>query len=61
MKPRFIAGAECPQCRELDSLTVELTAEGNKRVHCVLCDYEELLGPQSQHREDDATIFKVKL
>jgi uncharacterized metal-binding protein (TIGR02443 family) len=39
---RFIAGAVCPQCRQIDRIIVEVTADGRRR-RCVACGHAEIL------------------
>ncbi len=42
-KKRFIAGATCPKCKQIDSL--RLWQENNiEVVECVECDYSERQG-----------------
>ena len=40
---RFIAGAQCPQCKNLDTLFVE-TRTNNNEVACSRCDYHDVRG-----------------
>jgi len=40
MKKRFIAGAQCPNCSELDVITLVESEQGS-HMHCVECGYEE--------------------
>ena len=39
-KGRFIAGAVCPDCRELDKIMVRKTPAGDER-HCVACGFSD--------------------
>ncbi|MAD06449.1 MAG: hypothetical protein CMP86_03440 [Gammaproteobacteria bacterium] len=42
LKRRFIAGAVCPQCRALDRLVLESSADGSQqRRRCVACGFSE--------------------
>ena len=41
-KRRFIAGAICPRCGELDRLVV-FTRDGRDYRACVSCDFEEAM------------------
>ena len=45
MKKRFIAGAVCPRCGEMDKLVVDL--EGDSR-ECVSCGYADQRSSQVQ-------------
>lgn len=58
-KRQFIAGAVCPECREVDRIVVRLTAEGREQT-CVACGYAQaapdsaaadggLMLPQGRH------------
>lgn len=38
---RFIAGAVCPRCGELDKLTLYTNDEGEQVRECVRCDYSD--------------------
>ena len=61
-KKRFIAGAQCPHCKEQDSLRWWI--ENNiEVVECVDCDYTEQRSPksieESEHKTQDMIgIFK---
>ncbi|HCI87108.1 MAG TPA: hypothetical protein DHV53_00525 [Gammaproteobacteria bacterium] len=45
MKRRFIAGAVCPQCRALDRLVLESSADNTEqRRRCVACGFSESMG-----------------
>lgn len=45
MKKRFIAGAVCPRCGEMDKLTIDL--EGDRR-ECVSCGFADQRPSQAQ-------------
>ena len=40
VKKRFVAGAKCPQCGELDSILLFLE-HGIETIECTDCDYRE--------------------
>jgi uncharacterized protein len=42
MKKRFIAGAVCPRCAEMDKI-VMYEQDGKNFRECVNCDYEDTL------------------
>lgn len=46
MTRRFIAGAVCPQCREIDRLVVERDEQDGERRTCVACGFSDDL-PQA--------------
>jgi uncharacterized metal-binding protein (TIGR02443 family) len=35
---RFIAGAACPKCKELDKIAI---TPDDKTIYCLSCDFEE--------------------
>ena len=43
-KKRFIAGAECPKCKTLDSVALTLE-NGIETLTCVACDYTQTQTP----------------
>ncbi|MBU2708637.1 YheV family putative metal-binding protein [Zooshikella marina] len=42
IKKRFIAGAVCPRCAEMDRIVV-FEQEGQQRRECVACGYSDIL------------------
>ncbi|GGW90874.1 YheV family putative zinc ribbon protein [Alteromonas halophila] len=61
-KRRFIAGATCPKCQALD--TISLFFENNiEKLECVACGYSEsqtggTTGAATRKNEDVIGIFK---
>ena len=55
---RFVAGAVCPRCAELDKLRM-YTDESNQQIReCVRCGYQDVMtdsGPQQLGSEEVAT------
>tara|TARA_B100000989_G_C19465502_1_gene438081 strand:+ start:115 stop:372 length:258 start_codon:yes stop_codon:yes gene_type:complete len=55
MKKRFIAGAVCPKCKEMDRLVLEISEANDKeevqRRRCVSCGFSEDYTP-SENRYD---------
>lgn len=47
---RFIAGAVCPKCGEMDKIVVYSNNEGSFR-ECVVCDFHEKQRFDTQHAE----------
>jgi uncharacterized protein len=43
-KKRFIAGAECPQCKTIDSITLT-TKNSVETLTCVICEYTQTQTP----------------
>lgn len=50
LKRRFIAGAVCPRCKEMDSI-VMYRVEGVDYRECVSCDFEERAQFEGQGHE----------
>jgi hypothetical protein len=53
-KKRFIAGAKCPSCKQIDTLML-FYENGVEKLACVNCDYAE-----SQTDEKIASASKTK-
>lgn len=48
---RFIAGAVCPRCAEMDKLVMYLDDENNQARECVRCGYQDVMtdnGPEQR-------------
>jgi uncharacterized metal-binding protein (TIGR02443 family) len=58
-KKRFIAGAVCPRCGEMDKLTVFSEDEKEFR-ECVGCGFKEQMYLQSAPKELDTRVNKTK-
>jgi len=58
-KKRFIAGAVCPRCSEMDKLTIFSEAEKEYR-ECVSCGFKEQMFLQSEPKEIDTRVNKTK-
>ena len=46
IKKRFIAGAVCPGCGEMDVIQMFVNASGAQQKECVECDYSEILASE---------------
>lgn len=49
LKKRFVAGAVCPRCSELDKLQMYLDDKGQQVRECVRCGYSDAMtddGPE---------------
>tara|TARA_B100001996_G_C18621129_1_gene577780 strand:- start:1061 stop:1273 length:213 start_codon:yes stop_codon:yes gene_type:complete len=47
---RFIAGAVCPSCKELDKIAI---TPDDQTIYCLSCDFKE-------HKPLESTISKAK-
>ncbi|MCV6604316.1 MAG: YheV family putative metal-binding protein [Porticoccaceae bacterium] len=54
-RPRFIAGAVCPRCREMDKIVAYKEGDDNFR-ECVSCGFKEQLRLQAPARELDTRV-----
>lgn len=54
-KKRFIAGAVCPRCSEMDKLVV-YTEEGKDFRECVSCGYKEEMRFQQSQQELETRV-----
>lgn len=52
MKKRFIAGAICPSCGEMDSIHVSVNASGVQVKECVECRFSETLNSEPKLEGD---------
>ncbi len=55
---RFIAGAVCPRCSELDKLRMYSNEQGQQVRECVRCGYQDVMtdhGPQQLSQEEVET------
>ena len=58
-KRRFIAGAICPQCREIDKIVI-YTEEGVDVRECVRCDYKDVQSFKSAPSEPTTRVNKSR-
>ena len=64
---RFIAGAVCPECRELDRLVVERISVTVQRRSCVACGFtDEVSGgsagvPRGKHDQPRRTLTETSV
>ena len=54
-KRRFVAGAVCPRCSEMDKLVV-YSEEGKDYRECVACGYKDEMRFKPQQRELDTRV-----
>lgn len=55
IKKRFIAGAICPQCKEVDKL-MSWREEDKDYRECVSCGFKDVMGFQAQPRELETRV-----
>lgn len=48
---RFIAGAVCPRCAELDKLTMYVNDQGEQVRECVRCGYSDAMSANGEIEE----------
>ncbi len=53
---RFIAGAVCPSCKELDKIAI---TPDDQTIYCLNCDFKEDKPANSQENELEITEPKV--
>lgn len=56
---RFIAGAVCPRCGELDKL-VQFREDGCEFRQCVRCDFRDEMGPNGPVSELPTRVNQVE-
>ena len=57
---RFIAGATCPECKELDKIAI--TAD-DQTIYCLSCDFKEHKpdeGVIDNNKFNASEVFKIK-
>ena len=59
-KGRFIAGAVCPLCREMDRLLLRSTAQGDER-ECVACGFSDRVSDHGAEPQDLSLLPAGKL
>ncbi|WNO09177.1 YheV family putative zinc ribbon protein [Teredinibacter sp. KSP-S5-2] len=58
-KKRFIAGAVCPSCGEMDKLVLYMESDKNVR-ECVACGFKDVMHIQQQPRELETRVNKTE-
>lgn len=59
VKRRFIAGAVCPRCSEMDKIVNYKLGDKNYR-ECVACGFKDEIRLQSTQRELDTRVNKTE-
>lgn len=52
---RFIAGAVCPKCSEMDKLVMYKNEEGKETRECVACGYIDVMKDEIEQPEELTT------
>ena len=58
---RFIAGAVCPRCAEMDKLVLYRNDEGQQVRECVRCGYSELMTDQGPADELETRVNQPRV
>lgn len=58
---RFIAGAMCPRCAELDKITMHFTEDGTQVRECVACGFTDAMSevPEAEDIHLDTRVNKL--
>ena len=56
---RFIAGAVCPKCSEMDKLIMYKNEDGRDVRECVACDYQDVM--QSEEEMAEAAQLETRV
>ena len=56
---RFIAGAVCPKCSEMDKLIMYKNEEGRDVRECVACDYRDVMKSEEEMAEEAAEAARI--
>ena len=57
---RFIAGAVCPSCKEVDKIAI---TQDDKTIYCLSCDFKEhkpLDKPIKNSKANDPKVFNIE-
>ncbi len=60
-KKRFIAGAVCPQCAEIDKLTLQRDDCGNQHRECVRCGYRDVMSAEGKIGEVPTRVNQPRI
>lgn len=56
---RFVAGAKCPQCEQIDKV-VMFKVEGVQHRECVACGYSDIMNFESQFKELETRVNRTE-
>jgi len=57
---RFIAGAVCPSCKELDKIAI---TPDDQTIYCLNCDFKEHKSadsPNNDHKLTEPKVFNIE-
>ncbi|ASP38056.1 hypothetical protein CHH28_04880 [Bacterioplanes sanyensis] len=60
MKRRFIAGAVCPKCAEMDRVVMFTNGDGDEVRECVACGFSQTSSEQRQ-QDEQATELATRV
>jgi uncharacterized metal-binding protein (TIGR02443 family) len=60
MKKRFIAGAVCPRCSEMDKIVMYTDDAGVQTKECVACGFSENMKELEQQQELSTRVTPVE-
>ncbi|MCY4043640.1 MAG: YheV family putative metal-binding protein [Cellvibrionales bacterium] len=58
---RFIAGATCPECHQMDKIVMFDDESGQRFRECVACGFKEEMNDQPQQKEIKTRVNQPKL
>ena len=62
LKRRFIAGAQCPKCEQLDKVVMYDAEDGKRYRECVSCGFkDELIEQDNSPKELDTRVNQNRL
>lgn len=61
LKRRFIAGAQCPKCEQVDKVVMFDTEDGKRWRECVSCGFKDEMIEQSEPQEVQTRVNQNKL
>jgi len=53
---RFIAGAVCPKCSEMDKIVMYKDESGKENRECVACGYNDVMTEEVENTELDTRV-----
>jgi len=61
LKRRFIAGAQCPKCEQIDKVVMYDTEDGKRMRECVSCGFIDEIIEQSNPQEIGTRVNQNRL